>query len=277
MKHKEKCPEKEVLKQFVGTKLADDMNENIFSHLKSCDKCRDLVKFLLSEERELLQSLFDKPVFHKDKSFFPSKKCIPKIVILAYACECLNENQLKLVESHLDKCDNCLNNLMELQRSLALPEEVELNIASLIAADKRAERSDIDILEIVLKLKDNLLELVSSTGKHLRLSPEFGAVRGSQTGTEETIAIRKDYKHKDLSLEVTINREIKENRNNLKVSIMKLSSEEFLPDIEVILSGKDIRKQVKTDNSGTAEFHCISKGSYDIHIMDKKISSITIR
>ncbi len=277
MKHTGKCPEKEVLKQFVNAELADDMNENIFSHLKSCDKCRDTVKLLLSEERALLQSLFDKTVFHKKKSLFSSEKCIPKTAILAYACECLDENQLKLVESHLDKCDNCLNILMELQSSLASPEEIELNVASLTAAEEKTEQSDIGILKIVLKLKDNLLELVSSTGKHLRLSPEFGEVRGSKTDTEDTIVIRKDYKHKDLSVEVTINREIEENKNNLKVSIMKISSEEFLPDIEVIFSGKDIRKKVKTDNSGTAKFHCISKGHYDIHIMGEKISSITIR
>ncbi len=277
MKRTEKCPEKEVLQQFVGDELADDMNESIFSHLKSCDKCRDMVKLLLSEESELLGSLLDKTVFHKEKKSVLSEKCIPKTAILAYACECLDENQLKLVESHLDKCDNCLNNLMELQSSLTSPEEIELDTASLIEADKGDERSDIDILEIVLQLKDNLLELVSNTGKHLRLSPEFGEVRGAETDTENAVVIRKDFKNKDLSVEVTIDREIKENKNNFKVSIMKLSSEEFLPNTEVILSGKDIRKQVKTDNSGTAEFHCISKGNYDIHIMDEKVSSITIR
>lgn len=278
MKHSDNCPEKEVLEKFLNYELADDMNDNIFSHVKLCDNCKNTIRCLISEEKELLQSVFNELVFYKDHSGPSSERCLSSVAILAYANECLDKNQLKLVESHLEKCDNCLNYLIELQKSTALPLEVDFDTPSVLASHKEAKKAKADnILEIVLTVKNNILELINHTGELLSLTPQFGTVRGEDQETEQSIVIRKDLKDKDLSVEITINKELLEDQNNVKVSIMKLSTEEFIQGIDISLSGKDFSQHGQTNKEGNVKFYCNKKGKYDINIADAEVSLISIK
>jgi hypothetical protein len=276
MKHLDRCPEKEVLEKFLNHELADDMNDNIFSHVQLCDNCKNTIKCLLSDERNLLKSLFNEPVSSEDRKVQPSDACLSKAAILAYANECLGKNQLKLVESHLEKCDNCLNSLIVLQKSMALPLEVEFDTTAVLAAHKEAKKSRADILEIALKVKNDILELINHTGELLSLTPQLGTVRGEGQQTEQSIVIRKDLKDKDLSVEITVNKELVENQNNVKVSIMRLSIEEFIRGMDVSLSGKDVSQHGQTNEEGIAEFCCDKKGTYAINIAGVEVSLLTI-
>ncbi len=250
MKHQDKCPEKEVLEKFLNHELTDDMNDNIFSHVQLCDNCKNAIKCLLSDERNLLKSLFNELVPSEDNKVQLSEACLTKAAILAYASECLDQYQLKLVESHLEKCDNCLNSLIELQKSMALPLEVEVDTPALPAAHEKAKALRDDILEIVLKVKNHILELINHTGELLSLTPQFGTVRGEEQEIEQSIVIRKDLKDKDLSVEIIVNKELVKNQNNVKVSIMRRSTEEFIQGIDVSLSGKDVSQRRKTNKEG---------------------------
>lgn len=276
MKYLDRCPEKEVLEKFLNQELADDMNNNLFSHVQLCDNCKNAIKCLLSDERHLLKSLFNEPVSGKSRKAQSSYTCLSRAAILAYANECLEKNQLKLVESHLEKCDNCLNSLIELQKTMALPLEVEFDVPAVMSAHEEAKKSGGAILEIVLKVKNDILELISQTGELLSLTPQFGTVRGEEQETEQSIAIRKDIKDKDLSIEITINRELVENQNNVKVSLMRLSTEEFIQEIDVALSGKGVSQRRQTNKDGIAEFYCTKQGTYDINIAGADVSLLTI-
>jgi hypothetical protein len=277
MKYKDRCPEKEILEKFLDYDLSEEMTKKIFSHLQLCDNCKHTVRCLLSDEKKLLHSLFKEPVSYKSKGVSSTEKCFSKAAILAYAKECLNENQLKLVESHLEKCDNCLNELINLQRSMALQPDLELDISALKQEQTDVAEPKTDVLTIILKLKDNIFELIRHTGELLSLTPQYDVVRGKEIKAEDSIVIRKDFKDKDLSIEITMNKELVDYENNVKISLMKLSTEEFVPGVSVSITGKNIHQQGKTDDNGIIEFYCHIKGKYDISITGNKISSITIQ
>ena len=224
MEYTDRCPEKQLLEKFLHADFTDEMNESIFSHLQLCDNCKHTVRCLLSDEKKLLHSLFKEPVSHKSKGVSSTERCLSKAAIFAYANECLDENQLKLVESHLEKCDNCLNELINLQRSMALTTDIELDIQALKSDKTDLAEPKTDILEIILKMKDNILELIRHTGEVLSLKPQFDTVRGKDIRAESPIVIRKDFKDKDLSIEITMNKELVGYGKNVKVSLMRLST-----------------------------------------------------
>lgn len=271
----DRCPDKETLEKFLDHELNDEMNENIFSHLQVCDNCKNTIRSLLSDKKSLLGSLFKEPIYHKNKKLSSSGRCLSKAAILSYAQKCLDENQLKLVESHLEKCDNCLHRLIELQKTMTLPSEIELDVTALAGTERRVVRTGIDILEMVFKIKENVLELIRHTGELLTLRPQFGAVRGEELKTDSSIVIRKDFKDLDLSVEIIVNKELIESEVVLIVSIMKLSKEEFIQGVDVSLSGDGTYQHRKTDEDGIIKFHGVKEGKYDINIGRQRIVLIT--
>lgn len=271
----DRCPDKETLEKFLDYELNDKMNENIFSHLQLCDNCKNTIRALLSDEKSLLVSLFKEPIYHKNKKLSSSGGCLSKVAILAYAHKCLDENQLKLVESHLEKCDNCLHGLIKLQKTMTLPSEIELDVTALVGTERRVARAGTDILEMVFKIKENMLDLIRHTGELLTLRPQFGAVRGEGLKTDSSIVIRKDFKDMDLSIEITVNKEPIESEVFLIVSIMKLSKEEFIQGVDVSLTGDGTYQHGKTDEDGVIEFHGVKEGKYDINIGGQRIALIT--
>lgn len=262
----ENCPERETLEKFLNFELTEEMNENILLHLSLCDNCRNIIGSLISEEKNLIKLLLAAPTGHKQKRLASSEQCLSKGLILAYASHCLNEDQLKLVESHLENCDNCLNELINLQKALSLPADLKLDISGL--------RESEDVLEIILKAKDNLLDLIRHTGELLSLKPQLGAVRGKEPEKAGSIIIRKDFKDRDLSIEITIDKEMTESGGVARLSIMKLSTEEFLSGIDVALTGEDTHLQGITNKEGVIEFSGIRLGKYDIKIAGESVGLI---
>lgn len=257
----ENCPDKEALEKFVDYGLTEEMNEKILSHLSICDDCRGKVSCLLAEEQELLKSLLSKPDRNKQTVRTLADGCLSNAAILAYAGKCLKEDQLKLVESHLQKCDNCMFELLRVQRLMNAPSELDLDMAVL----KEVPGAGKHVLEIVLKAKNDLVELIRHNGELLSLTPQFGAVRGKKEKEERPIVIRKDFQERDLSVEVMIHRKMKESGAKVSVSVMKLSKEKFLSGIDVELSGEEMQ-QKRTTEDGYTEFDGIQPGTYGIKV-----------
>jgi hypothetical protein len=230
---------------------------------------------LIRNERNLLHSLF-KPGYYIKKELPPFEKCPSKMALLAYTVECLDNKQLKLIESHLEKCDKCLIELIELQKKLPLPSEIELNMSVLKEKKKETIRKPKDVLDIVLKIKDNILELINHTGELIHLTPQLDTVRGKEHKQENAIVIRKDFKDKDISIEITLNRGLDRSGNNLKISLMKLSTEDFMSGIDVLISGMGRQLKEKTNEEGIVEFHGIKAGYHKIKVLYDIITSISI-
>ncbi len=267
-----KCPDKETLDKLLEFDLSDNMTEDILSHLSSCEKCRDVVRALIEGDRNLLEVVKVASSGQKPKAVDQEKKCFSRRALLAYASDSLSGDQLKLVESHLGKCDNCMFELMRLQRSMNSQAGLDLDMSVLKAAPSIGTQ----VLEIVLKAKDDLLELVRHTGELLSLTPQFGAIRGKGETKETPIVVKKDLPQKDLSIEVIINRELVESESGLSVSVMKLSNEEFLSGLDVELSGRAMLKKAKTKEDGIAGFSGIKPGNYVVIVARERVVVITI-
>jgi hypothetical protein len=270
------CPEKDLLEKFIENELPDEMNKEIMSHMHVCDKCRDMVMRLITNEKSFLQTLFESGS-HRKKVVPSSEKCPPKAALLAYAMECLDSKKFRVIESHLEKCNKCLHELIELQEKLSLPSEVELDMSVLEKSEQETVRTPKDILEIVFTIKRNILEVISHTGELLRFTPQLGTIRGKEFKREEAIVIRKDFKDKDLSIEMKFGRQVDEHGTNINVSAMRLSTEEFLSGMDVTLSGSGVYRQGKTNEDGEIEFSRIKAGSYEIILPQDTIALLTIK
>ncbi|MCL4479790.1 MAG: hypothetical protein M1381_11985 [Deltaproteobacteria bacterium] len=262
-----KCPKKEILERFLDNKLTDDASQDILSHLSSCDICKTTIRNLLTEEKKLLRSLLLLPSSNKGKTLAQFHKCPSRAAILAYASECLNEEQTIIVESHLENCDHCLNELINIQKSLNSSTEIELDLIEAMAG----------ILEMILKVTNGFLEIVKYSGELLSLTPQLSPVRGKERATKDTIIIRKDFKNTDFSVEITAPKRLDKFSATLKVSLMRLSSEEFISGMDLSLSSEDkVQQKEKTNKEGIVEFHGVGKGKYDVNMKEKKIACITI-
>ena len=271
----DKCPEKELLEQFLGNELSEEMNEEIFLHINICKKCNDIVMCLIRDERNLLHSLLTFTRYREKEIPF-SAKCLSKLTLIAYCAESLDKKHSKEVESHLEECDKCLTEMIELQRSLTLPSQVELDMSILKDLKTENYQPAISLFDIVLKIKGDILELIEHTGDISLLTPQVGAVRGKKHERKSTIAVRKDLKDRDLSIEITIVRDLDKPGNYIKISLMRLRTEKFISARAVSISGMGLHQKVITNEEGTAEFHGINMGQYKIDIFNGIIVSINI-
>lgn len=267
-----KCPNKETLEKFVEYELDDDLSGEIIQHLSGCGKCKDIVGRLMSEEDRFVSTLSAKSGMKTPKKMKPGSNCLPDAGLLAYAVQSLSEDQLKLVEIHLNECDNCLSKLMTLQKKLAAPADLGLDFSRFKTATAAAR----DFVEIVLNAKNDLLELIRHTGELLTLTPQYGAVRGPEQKAEESIAIRHDMPHQDLSIEITIQKKLAKTGAVITISLMKLSTEEFLSGSNVSLTSGDTSLSRETKEDGTVTFSSVGKVKYDLMVNGNSIGWLSI-
>jgi hypothetical protein len=273
----ERCPDKGTLAKFVEHELSEEVNTKILSHMKICESCREEIASLLSEDQSLLRSLLSEPLGLKKSKTKATATCLSKAAILAYVAKCLSEDQLKLVESHLQKCDNCMSDLLRLQASMNLPTDLHLDMAVLLLGKRIASTKSRSILEIILGAKDKFVDLIRHTGELILPMPQLAALRGEKAEQDDSIILRKDFPDRNLSVEVTVGRLIDESGIALKVSLMALDSEEFMPGIAVELFGESTSNKGITNDDGTIEFYGIESGTYDITISGELTSHVEFR
>ncbi len=272
-----KCPDKGTLEKFLNSELSSESSQDILSHLSTCDMCKTTIKKLFLEENKLLSVLLTQPSDDKDKALVRESKCLSRAAILAYASECLNEEQTKIAESHLEKCDYCLNELINIQKLLNSSTEVDLDMSALTTEKSNLAEAMSGILEIILKARNELLEVVKYNGELLSLRTQLSPVRGKEQVGKDTIVIRKDFRDKDLSVEITAPKKLDKSGAKLKISVMKLSTQEFISGADVSLLSKNIISQKeKTDEGGMVEFCGIRNGKYNIKLQGENVAFINI-
>jgi hypothetical protein len=226
----------------------------------------------MAEDDRLIRELSIESGMKNQRKNNPSGNCVTDRSLLAYAVDSLSCDQLKLVEKHLDTCDNCLSKLMTIQKKLTAPSDLSLDFSQF----KPATATVPDFIEIVLKATDDLLDLIRHTGELLTLTPQHGAVRGHARQAEESIAIRQDMPQQDLSIEMTIQKKLAETGAVITISLMKLSTEEFLSGRDVRLVSGDKTFSRETNEEGTATFSSIGKVKYEITTDGKRVGSLII-
>lgn len=190
----------------------------------------------------------------------------------------LSEKEAGLIKQHLISCQNCAEVFitqlkLEVTDELKVPEELIAQVKNLLS-----QKDPSPVLEIFLKLKENLLELLSTTGDIL-------------VGQELVPApVLRSRKIKDFKDEVTILKDFNNIRIELKIetkgasifSLIVLVKEKqtlrVIKDLRVTLLKDGLELESYLTDLGKVTFEHILLGKYTVEIsnIENKLASILL-
>ncbi|MEW6100714.1 MAG: zf-HC2 domain-containing protein [Candidatus Omnitrophota bacterium] len=191
----------------------------------------------------------------------------------------LPEPEAQALKEHLIGCDNCVEILeMSLRASREegadVPQEALMLAKGLVkvTADKQA------LLEIVLRAKEKLLEIIHTTGDVLvgqELLPA-GVLRSrSIKDFKDEVIVLKDFEN--FRVEVKI-----ENRQegifNIKIGVKEKQTQETIKDLRVTLIKDDVEMESYLLGSGSVIFEHVALGKYSLAIsnIEERIASVML-
>ncbi len=185
------------------------------------------------------------------------------------------EEQIKL---HLLQCQRCMEIFatlanLEVSEDKQVPQELIEQAKSLVSPEGK-----ISLLEILLKLKENILELVNTSGDVLvgqELVPA-PVLRSRQIKDfKDTVTILKDFQ--DIRVEVKI-----ENKAGRAFSLSVVAKEKptakMIKNLRVTLLKDDLELESYVADSGKAVFEHVELGKYRIEIenLQQKVASVLL-
>ncbi len=196
---------------------------------------------------------------------------------------CLLENKLPKEDSmrikkHILSCNVCAEKLaLQIKLGNVVDEEVPLELMDKV---KQAVYKNIGVyvLEILLKLKDNIFEVLNVTGDIVvgqELLPAAVLRSRNISNFKDEIIIFKDFK--DIRAEIKI-----ENKAgkafDLTAIIKKKDTQEVLKDLRISLFREGAELESLLTESGKVTFSHISYGNYVVEIvsLSEKVASIVI-
>jgi hypothetical protein len=190
----------------------------------------------------------------------------------------LAEEESIKVKQHLIECDDCLeafvlNFRMKDVKLSEVPKELISRVEELF------ESKEIPMpLEIVLKFKEKLLEILNVTGDVLvgqELVPAPVLRSRSIKDFKDEVTILKDIK--DIRVQVKI--ENKGGANfNLNILVKQKDTQDVLKDLRVTLLKDDLELESYVTDSGSATFEHVLLGKYRIEIssVEEKLASVLL-
>lgn len=189
--------------------------------------------------------------------------------IACYSEGRLSDNEAEVVKKHLLECGPCARAFaaglkLEADADLDVPEELLSKVKGLVLT------GNITILEIFLKLKEKVIELLSTNGDVLVEQEWVPAVlvrsRKIKTFKDELTILKEQG---DIRLEIKITWKAKD-RFNLVVSLKEKISSQPVKDARVSLLKDDIELESYVLCSGSVGFEDIAAGRYKIEISGMK-------
>lgn len=190
----------------------------------------------------------------------------------------LSAQENKSIKKHLITCETCsevFSIQVRLKRSeeKQMPQELAMQIKNLVTARKEPA-----VLEILLRLKEQALEIINTTGDVL-VGQEFmpAAVLRSREikDFKDEITILKDFK--DIRVEVKI-----ENKQGgyfkLSVIAKEKKTQAIIKNLRFTLFKEDTELESYLNDSGRVIFENLALGKYTVEITDinDKLSSIIL-
>jgi len=190
----------------------------------------------------------------------------------------LREEESTKIKQHLIECDNCLeafvtNFGIKDVKLRELPPELLSRVEKLWEF-----KEDPSPLEIVLKFKERLLELLNVTGDVLvgqELVPAPVLRSRSIKDFKDEVTILKDFK--DIRVQVKIENKGKSNFN-LSILVKQKNTQAVLKDLRVTLIKDDLELESYVTDSGSVTFEHVLLGKYRIEIssVEDKLASVLI-
>ncbi len=190
----------------------------------------------------------------------------------------LTAQECDIIKEHLIICENCaqavaFNLAAAGTQTKDVPEELLNRLKNLLAS-----WPEFSVLEVVLRLKEKMLELINTTGDvlvGLELVPAPVLRSRSIKDFKDEVTILKDFK--DIRVEVKV-----ENKGgqefNLNILVRQKQTLETIKDLRVTLIKDDLELESYLTDSGTVVFEHVSFGKYAVEIseIDKKVASILL-
>ncbi len=190
----------------------------------------------------------------------------------------LSEKENREIKLHLLSCDDCAQKIslqakLEPGEEINAPIELAARMKNLLKEDDRENP-----LEIILRLKDNILKLVNTTGDVLvgqELMPAL-LLRGRKIEDfKDEVLIFKDFK--DIRVEIKlVNRQGR--AFDLTVIAKEKETQKVLKDLRITLLKDDLEIESYHADSGRVIFENVLLGKYMIEItgIDNKLASIVL-
>ena len=190
----------------------------------------------------------------------------------------LSPKENERIKSHLISCDNCAEVLaiqarLKVTAEKQVPTQLIERVKNLVMSEDKTS-----ILEILLRLKEEVLEIIHITadvlvGQELVPAP---ILRSRQIKDfKDEITILKDFK--DIRVEIKI--ENKQGKAfNLIVSVKEKQTLQVIKDLRVALLKDDLELESYLTDSGRVTFEHVLLGKYTVEIstIENKLASILI-
>ncbi|MDD4953744.1 MAG: zf-HC2 domain-containing protein [Candidatus Omnitrophica bacterium] len=189
----------------------------------------------------------------------------------------LPRNDAEVVRAHLLNCDRCAEifalSLKNQPQEIEVPEELLKRVKAMATPAQ-----DTTLLEIILKLKDQFLEVINTTGDLLvgqELVPAPLLRSRSIKDFQDRITILKDFH--DIRVEVKI-----ENKAgkafDLAITVRNRQTQKVIRDVRVTLIKDDLELESCLSDSGVVIFEHVLLGKYkiDISTVTQKLASVLL-
>jgi hypothetical protein len=190
----------------------------------------------------------------------------------------LSEEESTKVKQHLIRCHSCLEALVLNFRlrdaTLSeVPEELISSIQKLLTPKEESPS-----LEIVLRLKEKLLEMLNVTGDVLvgqELVPAPVLRSRSIKEFKDEVTVLKDFK--DIRVEVKIENK-GGNKFSLSIIVKQKDTQNILKDLRVTLIKKDLELESYITDSGSVTFEHVLLGKYKVEIssVENKLATVLL-
>jgi hypothetical protein len=188
----------------------------------------------------------------------------------------LPPQEAEKLKAHLITCPGCLESVTAQlrlgQQELTVPQDLLDRAKSLV------EEKPGLLLEIYLRLKESLLEIIHTTGDVLvgqELVPAPLLRSRKIKDFKDEVTILKDFS--DIRVEAKVENKMNE-AFTLTVTVKEKSSQKILKDLRVTLIKDDVEMESSLSDSGKVIFEHVLLGKYTVEIstLDKKLAGILL-
>jgi hypothetical protein len=190
----------------------------------------------------------------------------------------LTKEENDKIKEHLIICDRCAEAVsiqlrLKTAETKELPAELMARVKNLVIPEDKTS-----VLEILLRIKERMLEVVNTTGDVLvgnELVPAPVLRSRKIKDFKDEITILRDFK--DIRVEVKI--ENKQGRTfNLTVAIKEKETQKVIKDLRVTLLKEEREMESYLADSGKVTFENVLLGKYIVEVsnLENKLASILI-
>jgi len=189
----------------------------------------------------------------------------------------LSAQEQQGIKAHIISCTQCAEAL-----SIALgPQEEAMEVpqgALERLADLLPKQGSESVLEIILRLKERMLEIINTTGDVLlgqELVPAPVLRSRNIKGFRDEVTILKDFK--DIRVEVKVENKVA-GAFNLFIVVKQKQTQKIIKDLRVTLLKDDTELESYLTDAGSVTFEHVSLGKYKLEIstLQERLASVLL-